>query len=195
LDKAISYLSEKGKQEMPALEDIRRSREKAVADCQRKLENLNQMRLRDLIGDDEYLKEKKALMTEKITLEKNRNSNSRESATEKTLKKITFAAQAMDRFKNGTLEVKRSVIQESGSNLFLRDKTLNIEAEKPLLLIENFLHDSQRRFPTIEPEYLSSNSIEKRDLALAFNAWCTTVEDVRTFYENLLESENSSLSF
>jgi hypothetical protein len=97
----------------------------------------------------------------------------------------------MERFKNGTLEVKRSVIQESGSNLFLRDKTLNIEAEKPLLLIEKFLHDSQRRFPTIEPDNLSSNSIEKRDLVLAFNAWCTTVEDVRTFYKEMATEEEA----
>jgi len=189
LDKAISYLSEKGKQEMPALEDIRRSREKAIADCQRKLENLNQMRLRDLIGDDEYLKEKKALMTEKITLEMNRNSNPQESAAAKTLKKITYAAQAMDRFKNGTLEVKRSVVQESGSDLFLRDKILNIQAEKPLLLIENGLKISQGSFPTIEPRNPGSNPIENGNLALAFDSWGTTVEDVRTFYIEMEEEE------
>ena len=136
----------------------------------------------------EKQKEKKALMTEKINLEKNRNSNPRESAAEKTLKKITFAAQAMDRFKNGTLEAKRSVIHESGSNLFLMDKTLNIDAEKPLLLIENGLKNSKGSFPTIEPGNLGSNPIENRDLALAFESWCTTVEDVRTFYESLPEA-------
>ena len=66
---AIDYLKGKGEEEKKKCLSIEQSLEKARRDCQRKLDNLNQMRLADLIDDQEYLKEKRTLLDRKIQLD------------------------------------------------------------------------------------------------------------------------------
>lgn len=47
-----------------------------------------------------------------------------------------FATHAKIRFEKGPLEVKRSILQALGSNLFLKDRILSVSLAKPLTLIE-----------------------------------------------------------
>jgi site-specific DNA recombinase len=189
LDKALSYLKEEAKEESAKLEGILRSKEKALNDCQKKLDNLNQMRLRELIDDEEYIKEKKLLLAEKASLEMNQSNLGRKSPLDLAKETFIFAAEALSRFQNGTLDDKRLVLRDLGSNFFLKDRVLTIQAEKPYHIIEKGLKHYDHGNPSLEPENngSKSNDIERR--TPDFESWCTRVEDVRTFFEHLPETE------
>jgi DNA invertase Pin-like site-specific DNA recombinase len=182
---AIEYLKEEGKEENEKYSDIQRSLEKAYDNCQKKIDNLNQMRLKDLIDDEEYVKEKKSLLEEKIRLEeslKDGNDNGKKSI-ELTEKAFVFASRAKDRFQNGLLEDKRTILQGLGSNLLLKDKKLLIQIEKPLILIEKSLNGVNDGNNSLEPQ-ISGTYEPKTELRTSnFLSWYAVVEDVRTFYE------------
>ncbi|WAC07992.1 MAG: hypothetical protein OS130_01975 [Thermodesulfobacteriota bacterium] len=130
---ALDYLKEGEKEEQEKHHDIERSLRKALGDCQKKIENLNQMRMRELIDDGEYLTEKKKLLEEKIRLEDSVKSGSQkgEKAIQLTEEMFMFASQAKERFQNGSLEDKRSILLGLGSNFFLKNKKLFIQTENP----------------------------------------------------------------
>lgn len=184
LDLAINYLKDEEREENEKYFDIQRSQEKTLSECQKKLDNLNQMRLNDLIDDQEYLKEKKRLLEEKIKIEeslKNGTGNGRK-AIELTEKTLIFASQAKDRFQNGSLEDKRSILQGFGSNLSLLDKKLIIQIEKPLLILENGLRGVNGENRSLEPQKSGLIEREKGPSFSKIQSWCAIVEDVRTFF-------------
>ena len=183
LDMALDYLQKEEQEEDERGSDIRRSQEKALADCQRKLDNLNQMRLKDLIDDEEYIKEKRRLLGEKLSLEGNLKTDIRKRSLELTERTFNFAARAKESFQNGSLEGKRSILQELGSNFFLRDKKLQIQIEKPLEIIEKGLKVVKGGNTTLEPQKNGLFEPKIGALASKFSSWWTTVEDVRTFFE------------
>jgi len=183
LDMALNYLKEKEGTELNRLEDIRKSQEKALSGYQKKLDNLNQMRLNDLINDEEYISEKRRLLENKTTLELRLGNNSWKSSYDLTKEVFVLASQACGRFLNGTWKDKRSVIRDLRSNFFLKDKTLIIRAQKPLQIIESGIREVQGGNPPLEPRILSSIIEKKKDYASVIRSWCARVEDVRTFYE------------
>ncbi len=195
LDLALNYLKGKGGAELARLEDIRMSQEKALAKCQKKLDTLNQMRLNDLISDEEYIAEKRRILKVKANLELHLSNISQKSSIDRTKETFILASQALETFTNGTWRDKRSVIRDLRSNFFLKDKTLIIRAQKPLQIIESGIREIQGGNPSLEPRILSSIIGQKKDYASVIRSWCTRVEDVRTFYENLPASEESLLSF
>jgi len=184
LDLALDYLHNEAKEENDRESDMRRSQEKALADCQRKLGNLNQMRLKDLIDDEEYIKEKRKLLEERSNLEVNLKTDLRKRSLELTERAFNFAAQAKEGFQSGSLEDKRSILQELGSNLFLKDKELQIQIEKPLQIIERGLKVVKSGNGTLEPQKNCFFEAKTGVDAAKFRSWCTVVEDVRTFFEN-----------
>jgi hypothetical protein len=183
---AFDYLNDEEKDEIGKYEEIRITLEKAQAKGQKKLDNLNQMRLNDLIDDAEYLKEKRQLVQERIKLEssladRKRNGEQTHKQTEKT---FLFANQAKDGFQNGTLEDKKSILHEIGSNFLLRGKKLLIQAEKPFCIIEEGLRTIGSGNVPLEPP---QNILPKLNFNHSFAAiqhWLAVVEDVRTFYRN-----------
>jgi DNA invertase Pin-like site-specific DNA recombinase len=180
---AISYLKDEEKEESEKESDICRSLEKALVDCQRKLDNLNQMRLKDLISDEEYIKEKKALLEEKMKLEANLKNDYRKTSLDLTEETFLFASRAKESFQNGSLEDKRTILQGLGSNLFLKDKKLFIQIEKPLQIIERGLKVVKGKNSTLEPQKNCLFETKTRALASKFDSWWACVEDVRTFFE------------
>ena len=119
-----------------------KSLEKALHDCERKLENLNEMRIRELLDDEEYLKGKRKLTDEKARLEKSLEGvrNGTEGAIASAARVFTFAHEAKERFLKSPLELKKAVIRELGSNFFLRDKKLSIDVGKPFKIIQEMYH-------------------------------------------------------
>ncbi len=122
----------------------------------RQLDNLTKLRLRDLVTDEEFLRQRKELEQEQLRLsqsiEKLRNG---ETWFEPAKDFISFNVRAVSWFKAGDLQTKRLILQIVGLNPTLIDGKLNIEARKPF----------RRRceMPTIP-------------------LLCTTIEDVRTFF-------------
>lgn len=137
----MGYLNDEVKENSEKRLNLRLSLQKAYDDCQRRLANLNHMRLKDMIEDEEYIKEKRKLLEEKIKLEENlKNPNNlRTRAVELTQKTLIFASKAKESFQKGSLKDKRDILQGLGSNLTLKGRKLHVLIEKPLLIIEEGL--------------------------------------------------------
>jgi DNA invertase Pin-like site-specific DNA recombinase len=187
---AIDYLKGKHEEEKGKHHSIDESLEQARKDCERKLDNLNQMRLADLIDDREYLKEKRRLLDQKLQLEE--SARAREThlrdACARAEEAFSFAHRAAAHFQAGTLEDKRQLLQKIGSNFLLKDKNLIIQAKKAFRIIEEGLRVVG---PGIEALELPKNVLIPAQNGLSFSqilSWWSRVEDVRTFF---LEDECS----
>jgi site-specific DNA recombinase len=187
LDLALDYLKAEREEENAKSSEVRKSLLKAKSDCEKKLDNLNQMRLRDLIGDKEYLKEKERLLNEKIRLEESiekGDGNESIGPTVKTQEAILFSHTARDDFNKATPEKKKALVQELGSNFSLKDKKLLIEVEKPFAILEMGLKRINNEITPLEPQNKGAAKREFTLSASAIQSLWTTVEDVRTFYKH-----------
>ncbi|MGA7194325.1 MAG: recombinase family protein [Anaerolineales bacterium] len=163
----------------------RLSLEKAHSDCERKLGNLNQMRIKELIDDAEYTTEKGKILDEKHRLGRSlQQCNGRANELHSLVTRaFILAHEAKERFKTGSPDEKKALLREIGSNFSLTDKNLTIEAKKPFVLIQNALNAFHRDYATLEP----SNDVDiDREFVSSpsnFRFMWALVHEVRTFYE------------
>ncbi len=191
LELATDYLKKEQEERNTNRLDIHTTLKKAHGDCEKKLSNLNQMRLRDLIGDDEYLQEKKTLLGEKIKLEnKLKDGDAGNGALDLAAGTFVFANQAVAHFQNGTLEEKRQVLQKIGSNLLLKDKTLLIQAKKVFKIIEEGVRKVIGEIGPLAPLNIGLFEMKNEPSRAQIQVWSGVVEDVRTFYEKEAVEEN-----
>ena len=120
------------KQKAQAQEVQRMSGERALKDADRQLENLTKLRVRDLITDEEYLRQRQELERERIalsqTLQLAENSG---SWFEPAKLLFSFSNRAVSCFQGGDLATKRLIVEIVGLNPTVLDGKLNIEAKKP----------------------------------------------------------------
>jgi site-specific DNA recombinase len=178
LELAIEYLRAKEEEEKTKCLSIQRSLEAAQRNCGKKLDNLNQMRLSDLIDDQEYLKEKRKLLDEKLQLEESlANRETRAIQTLESAKQdFSFANEARAHFETGTPEDKKLILQKVGSNFSLRDRKIIIQAKKVFRIIEEGLKAVHCGIDPLEPS--GSGSIEpKNELSLSqIQLWWARVD-------------------
>ena len=91
-----------------------------------------------------------------------------------------FAEKARERFENGSLEVKRSILSSLGSNLLLKDGKLAINVRKPLILMKEVSLGVNVEKDTFEPLEMCSIKRKNRALDPACPSWLPKWNDVRT---------------
>ncbi|HWP38038.1 MAG TPA: zinc ribbon domain-containing protein, partial [Gemmatimonadales bacterium] len=124
----------------------------SLALARKQLVNLTQLRTRDLIGDDEFVAERRRLLSEIGQLERQASEPATPFQAElATVQTFVFAASAREWFASGGPDVKRQILQAIGSNLVLRDKILTIEAPKPIRVIADELCPRAVATVPIEP--------------------------------------------
>ena len=116
---------------------IVKSQQEAIRSNQKKLDNLIDLRCRDLLSDEEYIKMRDALQSEQKELKEKRLSSEYRARNwfELCEKVFEFASQAVSCFETGTLEEKRIILDTVGANFVLNDRELFIEAQKPYLIL------------------------------------------------------------
>jgi len=120
--------------------------QKAQASAGRQLENLTRLRVRDLVTEEEYIKERGELEKERIRLSQNLSAFDREENRFELFQDlILFNNKAISWFKTGDLKTKRLILSIVGSNFLLKDKKLIIEARKPFRRWPKTLSISDRR--------------------------------------------------
>jgi len=121
----------------------------------RELENLTKLRIRDLLTDEEYIKQRQELERQQIGMAQRLEMLDRtDSMFEPSQLLISLSRSMVSWFKAGDIQTKRLILTIVGSNFSLMDKKLSIDARKPF-----------RRWS--EPKQ--------------FRAVLAFVEDVRTF--------------
>jgi DNA invertase Pin-like site-specific DNA recombinase len=105
---------------------------RAQAATTRELQNLTKLRIRELLTDDEYLKERAELDRQLLAfapkIKALEEMNSR-FAPSKSI--VLFNNCLIERFQNGDLQRKRMVLTTVGSHPVLTDKKLSIDVKKP----------------------------------------------------------------
>ncbi len=117
-------------------EEILRRRKEALAKqaaaLDRQLANLKRLRIRDLIDDDEFLKDRQELTRDRLRVAQQIGKVAQiDERFEPAQLIVSFNKEAASRFKRGGPDEKRLILQILGSNPRLRDRELKIDAAKP----------------------------------------------------------------
>lgn len=184
LQVGIEYLEQENLHDYEQDQAIKTSLQQSIANTKTKLASLNQMRLNDLIDDVEYLFEKKILLKEKRRLEQSleNSSRTRQAAAERAREVLNFGHTALKSFQNGSLDGKRTILTNIGSNFSITDKILSIQAEKPFVILENGLKAILGNSDPFEP---SDSGYSKVIFDLSDSMilqWCALVDEVRTYF-------------
>ena len=97
----------------------------------RELENLTSLRIRDLVDDSEFLKERARLNTELTGLRISLADPPHKSAFELVRDAVMLCNRAVDVYRCGDDDAKRIVFASTGSNPTLTDKVLSCKAAVP----------------------------------------------------------------
>lgn len=165
---AINILEENKDNEKSDQEQIQSHKQATIDATQKQIVNLNQMRLKDMIDDDEYTKEKNRLKKELVVLEKKMGDMKTETSKQITFTKETFhfACYAHAKFLNGDTKTKREIL--SGLcclNQTIKDKKATIVAAEWFKPIKNEGQSLQARLKAFEPDKYGSTEWEKAAFA------------------------------
>lgn len=147
-DWAISVVKRRNDQEISDRTAIYQSQQRAINETQTELDNLTKMRLRSLIDDDEYLKNKQELKAKKAKLQEELGDTDKRADEwmelgERFFDFITYALKA---FSEDDLQQKKEILAALGQNFTLKDGILKIEPHewfKPII----------ECYPALEVEY------------------------------------------
>ena len=110
----------------------RESLQAAFDAVSKQIETVTKLRVRDLISDEEFTKEREVLQNEKRRLaQRLENNEAADSWFEPARLLVLFSRRAVSWFSEGNLEIKRLILTVAGLNSTLLDRQLNIDARKP----------------------------------------------------------------
>lgn len=179
---AVEILNSKKEQDNTDTAKIHAMREQSLAESQKELDTLTRMRYRDLIDDEQFVKERDVLK-DKITKLKAQlleTVNYDVRWIELTEKAFYFAAYARQDFVNGTKEARREIFSTFGSNYAANDKKLIFEASVWLLPIAKAYPALYAEYRRLELEKYLTIEARKAALDNIIQRWSAIVEDVRT---------------
>ena len=127
IDTAANHRKDEQAKQLQALEDAYQQSTRSIA-------NLTTLRIRDVIDDTEFIRQRQMLQDEQASI-RDRMKLAREGNQwfEPARLLISFSNRAISWYLDGDEQRKRQIIRAVGSNLVLTDKKLNIEARKPFL--------------------------------------------------------------
>lgn len=156
VDRLLAIVDEERRNEHLTASGVRQTLEKALDACLRNMDNLTKLRFRDLIGDDEFLRQRRELVVEQNKLRERLDQLNTEQWIAPSRRLFLFSNRAVFWLAHGTASEKRLILSTVGSDLLLRAKKLSICAKKPFRLLEK----------------KGSSS-----------TWWSIVNDVRTFFQ------------
>lgn len=148
-DLALEILNRNHKIETSDRTKVYEMQQRKRRQVQEQLDNLVDMRTRNLLDDTEYVDQKNRLKRELAKVDEGlRGTESRaDSWLKLTEQAFDFATSARQHFKTGDLNTKRTILMTLGENFLLKDKKLTLQQSAWLIPIE-------KNYPTIESEYL-----------------------------------------
>jgi site-specific DNA recombinase len=187
-DWAIKYLHELHEKESASRNDIIQAQQKAYQLCVARIDNLVKLKTSpgnaqgNLLSDEEYGRQRGALLQEKAGLEEMlRDAGHRvEQWVKLSEQTFGFACTVRDRFAEGDAKVKKQILLTIGSNLTLKDKKLLIEAKKPFLILEKSLPADEPKNESIEPEKIKHLQRHKEANASSGPGLLAHLDDDRT---------------
>ncbi len=172
-DWALEMLNKYNDTEIKERSKIHEMQADSILQTQREIDNLTQMRYRELINDTEYLKEKKELQSkmEKLKEELGDTHKRAENWLELTEKTFDFITYAAYHYNEGSFEEKRTILRGFGSNFFIKDKKLNMQAHEWLVPIDREYRQLENEYLSLEPEQKALQKGQSNNLDRIRLAW------------------------
>lgn len=150
---AMKWLKKENEKEIDGRNAVVKSNEKAYKACLAKIDGLTDMRAGGEISAEEFAERKIKFLAEKKQLTGLfENTDKRVDRWLNTADEmLTFIENAKDKFENGTIQTRRSILSTLGSDLILKDKILSIDIEKSLFPIKRVSKDINAISKRLEP--------------------------------------------
>ena len=137
--------------------------EAKYSDLQKQLDNLTKLRLKDLLSDEEFIRERTDLQNEIIrTREKlDQNQDRGQNWVDLVEKAFNFATYAKEKFETTLdLGVKREILATMGQTFVLSNKKLQIEPIEWLVPISNLNKNLKKEIKRLEPTKNRQSSVK-----------------------------------
>jgi hypothetical protein len=161
--------------------------QRTLLDSENQLKNLTGLRVRDLIGDEEFLRDRKDLQDKIFQLKEQmkQNVNKAEQFLELERRTFNFATYARVHFKNGAPEEQKEILGALGSNHSIIDKNLGISVYKWLLPIINEHSRIEADYRRLEPMNNLANKSKNRPFEAVRTQWLGPVLSNLKLFRNL----------
>ncbi len=148
-------------------------RSETAADLEKQLQNLTQLRLRELISDDEFSKERGKL-TGQIAKLKEQSRSEETNARQKDLavqRVFSYAAYAHIALLKGDPQTKREILVALGSNRTVKDEKLFIQAHPWFVPLKKDYPRIEREYRALEPQKILTNIEQNHPLEVVRSRW------------------------
>lgn len=156
--------------------------QKAYDEIQKEMSNLNQMRRRELIPDDEFISEREKLEKESVGIKGKveKAKHCLTTFTKQTKRTFTFAQGVMTAFEKGSPKEKKQILKDIGSNHLLKDKIFSLDLKKPFFRIAERINGADAKNFTLEPPKSGLNTTQIAVFPFDVSVMWALVNDVRT---------------
>ena len=186
LEWALDYLDTQKGQAQAQNKEIKANKDNRAKELEAQLSSLTMMRAKNLIDDEEYLKEKITLKKELEKLQKIDNKKETENdLIELTKEKFIFATYGKKKFVEGDKTTKKEILADLGSNREIKDKKVHIYLHKWLLPIYDNAEIYNAKLTRLEPEKFGLDYRKSDVLASLRLSWLAYRDDFRTVLANL----------
>ena len=177
-DWAIDIIRESNDTEIAERTKIYETQQRSLNSAQKQLDTLTQMRYRELIDDEQFLKEKENLQNQIIVLRQqvDQTEDRADRWLDLTERTFNFAAYARQAFETGTPQEKKEILIALCSNPLMKDLKLNIQAEKWFVKLESDYKPMKETYDALELGKKPLTATQKDALAsLRLQLW--TLQD------------------
>jgi hypothetical protein len=183
-DWAIGELKKEYERERTDKTTILYAQHREHAKIKEMLERLFDMRLAGDIGSDRFKEEKTRLETEERRLAGHLETiNARvQTWIYDAERLLTFTERAIEEFTNGSMDKKRGVFAALGDQHILKDRVLTIKTEKPLLVVQEMVSETDGGINPLEPpNSVATQGSKGKNSTTSLMLW-TYIKEVRTWF-------------
>lgn len=178
----LEEIARSTQEEREAQDAVQAQRQRALQETEKQLDALTDMKLRDLLTDEEYRSRKRKLTLERARLNEEVQAcqQSADDVRASCLNALEYMKNAREWLKCGDVSLKRVVARNLGSNFVLKDGTLILEPHPMLAPV-------LEAYPTLVAKYeqfklvkITSLSIKKKALEPLRTTWSGIWDTVQT---------------
>ncbi len=172
-DWALEVLGNEHEKEVKKRTQVYETQTKAYQMKQNEMDSLTKMRIKELINDEEYLKEKARIKSEleKYKSEIERTEQRAEKWIELTEQTFDFATYAHTRFLNGDVRTKREILNALGSDFEIIDGNLKIQLNEWFVPIAESYPELEKEYLRLEPNKNSQDKRKMEGISTIHSSW------------------------
>lgn len=158
-DWAMDCIKQDNEKEANNRNNVLKNQQREYNDCVKEIDGLISMRAKGELDEENYKRRMDFKTNRKNQLHAllNDTDNRINEGIKKIEKAFDFAKNAKFNFEKGTLEDRRQVLAELGSNLLLKDRQLSVSIEKPLIYIGQAAPVARQLKSQLEPIETNEN--------------------------------------